>query len=119
MVEGETSERGAQDGRTFVDVKVKKKRKGKHAASVTVTRLASHARRILASVRYVLRTHHTDSGLRPICHSEDERYAGHLFITVLAYHTAHLVRVKLKEDGIHKSMDTIRTNLNRIKRITS
>ena len=127
------------------EVKVKKKRKGKNAVAVTVFRFASHARRTLASGAYVLRTSRTDLeleevartcwrlteiestfrvmkselGLRPIYHRKDERIAGHLFITVLAYHTAHWVRVKLKEDGIHNSWDMIRTKLNRIKRITS
>jgi transposase len=127
------------------EVEVTKKDGTQQAGSVTVTRLDSHARRIRASGAYVLRSSRTDMelealartywrlteiestfrvmksdlGLRPIYHSKDERIEGHLFITVLAYHTAHLVRVKLKQDGIHKSWDTIRTRLNRIKRITS
>ena len=127
------------------EVKVAKKKGTQQAASVTVTRLDSHTRRIRASGAYVLRSSRTDLdlealartywrlneiestfrvmksdlGLRPIYHSKDERIEGHLFITVLAYHTAHLVRVKLKQEGIHKSWDTIRTKLNRIKRITS
>ena len=127
------------------EVKVNPKKGTKHAASITVTKLTSHARRTQASGGYVLRTSHTgwsvdevartywrlteientfrvmksDLGLRPIYHSKDERIEGHLFITVLAYHAAHLVRTKLKAQGIHHSWDTIRTRLNRIKRITT
>ncbi len=127
------------------EVEVSKKEGTKHAESVTVARRASHARRTQASGGYVLRTSHTgwsvetvartywrlteiertfrvmksDLGLRPIYHSRDDRIEGHLFITVLAYHAAHLVRTRLKEHGIHDSWATIRDKLNRIRRITT
>ncbi len=61
----------------------------------------------------------SDLGLRPVHHSNDDRIVGHLFITVLAYHVAHLVRTKLKKAGIHNSWDTIRNELNEVKRVTS
>ena len=61
----------------------------------------------------------SDLGLRPIYHSNDERIEGHLFITVLAYHVAQLVRTKLKKAGIHDSWNTIRNELNEIKRVTT
>ncbi len=127
------------------EVTVTPKKGTKFAASITVTRQASHTRRTLASGGYVLRTSHTgwsvetiartywrlteiertfrvmksDLGLRPIYHSKDERIEGHLFITVLAYHAAHLVRTKLKRHNIHDSWHTLRTRLNRAKRITT
>jgi len=127
------------------EVTVTPKKGTKFAASVTVTRLASHTRRTLASGGYVLRTSHTgwsvetiartywrlteiestfrvmksDLGLRPIYHSKDERIEGHLFITVLAYHAAHLVRTKLKRHNIRNSWHTLRTHLNQVKRITT
>ncbi len=127
------------------EVEVNKKEGTKHAASVTVTKRASHVRRTQVSGGYVLRTSHTgwsvetvartywrlteiertfrvmksDLGLRPIYHSTDERIEGHLFITVLAYHAAHLVRTRLKQHGIHDSWATIRDKLNRIRRITT
>ncbi len=51
---------------------------------------------LLAEIERTFRVMKTDLGLRPINHSKDERIEGHLFITVLAYHAAHLVRTKLK-----------------------
>jgi len=57
----------------------------------------------LNEIESTFRVMKLDLGLRPIYHSEDERIEGHQFITVLTYHTAHLVRVKLKQDGVHES----------------
>ncbi len=115
------------------EVEVSKKEGTKHAASVTVTRRASHARRTQASGGYVLRTSHSGWSVETVArtywrlteiertfrHSRDDRIEGHLFITVLAYHAAHLVRTRLKEHGIHDSWATIRDRLNRIRRITT
>ncbi len=127
------------------EVTVTKEKGTEHAGSVRFTKREVHETRLLAAGGYVLRTSHTDwsvedvaraywrlteiensfrvmksdLGLRPIYHSKDERIEGHLFITVLAYHVAHSVRTKLKKDGIHDSWDTIRNELNKVKRITT
>lgn len=127
------------------EVKVTRKKKGPHAASVTVVRLDSHERRTRASGGYVLRTSRTDLpleelartywrlteiestfrvmksdlGLRPLYHSRDDRIEAHLFITVMAYHAAHFVRTRLKQHGIHDSWASIRETLNNIRRITT
>lgn len=127
------------------EVKVAKKRKSEHAASVTVARLDSHERRTRASGGYVLRTSRTDLslealartywrlneiestfrvmksdlGLRPVYHSRDDQIEAHLFITVMAYHAAHFVRAQLKQHGIHDSWASIREELNNIRRITT
>ncbi len=126
-------------------VTVTRKKGTKHAESVRFTKLEVHEDRLLAAGGYILRTSlidwpledvaraywrlteientfrvmKSDLGLRPIYHSKDERIEGHLFITVLAYHVAHSVRTKLKKDGIHDSWDTIRNELNKVKRITT
>ncbi len=73
----------------------------------------------LTEIENTFRVMKSDLGLRPVYHSNDDRIVGHLFITVLAYHVAHLVRTKLKKAGIHNSWDTIRNELNEIKRVTT
>jgi len=73
----------------------------------------------LTEIEQTFRVMKSDLGLRPIYHSKDERIERHLFITVLAYHTAHLVRTKLKQNGIHDSWVTIRDQLNKICWITT
>ena len=40
-------------------------------------------------------------------------------ITVLAYYFSHLLRTKLKKEGIHYSWKTLREELNQIKRVTT
>ena len=115
------------------------------AESVPFTRREVHEEQCLSSGGYVLRTSHadwsvkevaqtywrlteiessfrvmkSDLGLRPLYHPRDDRIEGHMLITVLAYHVAHLVRTCLKEEGFHQSWDTIRKELNRVKRITT
>ncbi len=127
------------------DIQVTKKDGTKNAESIIVTRLPAHEDRVSSSGGYVLRTSledrdletivrtywrlteieatfrmmKSDLGLRPIYHSKDERIEGHLFITVLAYHLAHFVRTKCKAEGIHSSWATMRTELNRVHRITT
>ena len=44
----------------------------------------------------------TDLGLRPVFHQIDRRVEGHLFITVLAYHFVHTLRLQLKGRGVNK-----------------
>ncbi len=73
----------------------------------------------LTEIENTFRVMKSDLGLRPVYHSNDDRIVGHLFITVLAYHVAHLVRTKLKKAGIHNSWDTIRNELNEVKRVTT
>ena len=127
------------------EVEVKQKKGTSLAESVTFSTRVSHQQRTQATGGYVLSTSHTtwsvekiartywrlseieatfrvmksDLGLRPIYHSKDERIEGHLFITVLAYHVAHLMRTKLKANHIHESWNTIRFRLNQIHRITT
>ncbi len=127
------------------EITVTPKQKSKHAEAVTFTKRDTHEARMQASGGYVIRTSHidwsikktlqmywrlteiesvframkTDLGLRPIDHSKDVQIASHLFIAVLAYHIAHLIRSQLKKDGVYANWNTIRTHLNRIHRITT
>ena len=121
-------------------------RKGQlYAATLTFTKKEAHEQAWLASGGYVLRTSHanwpvkevaqlywrlteiervfrimkSDLGLRPVFHSREDRIIAHLMITVVAYHVSHLVRTKLKRAGMHHSWDTIRKDLNKVKRITT
>jgi len=73
----------------------------------------------LTEIEATFRMMKSDLGLRPIYHKNDERIEGHMFITVLAYHAAHLARTLLKQNHIHHSWDTIRKHLNGIRRITT
>ena len=122
---------------------VKVKKKGKNASSVRYTHALAHTERTQASGGYVLRTSHTDwsaaevartywrltdiertfrtmkseLGLRPLFHRNDDRIAGHLLISVLAYHAVHLTQLKMR--GIHESWSALRLVLNHWQRITT
>ena len=50
----------------------------------------------------------SELGLRSIHHQITDRVAGHLFITVLAYHLVHSIRFKLKQKKISSSWSSIR-----------
>ena len=122
-----------------------KKKKQRRATSVTFTKREVHEDRCQATGGYILRTSHTDWNvdkvartywrlteiestfrvmkseleLRPLYHSRDDRIEGHMMITVLAYYFSHLLRTKLKKEGIHYSWKTLREELNQIKRVTT
>jgi len=61
----------------------------------------------------------SDLGLRPVYHQKEYRTDGHLFITVLAYHVLHSIRLKLKQQGITFSWSTIRDGLSTHVRIST
>lgn len=73
---------------------------------------------MLTDLEAVFRSLKTELGLRPIHHQIADRVAGHLFITVLAYHLVHTIRFKLKEQKIHSSWSSIRKILSNLCRIT-
>ena len=47
-----------------------------------------------------------------------QRVEGHLFISVLAYHFVHAIRLQLKAKGIDDAWDTVRETLAGQQRIT-
>ena len=55
---------------------------------------------MLTDLEAVFRSLKSELGLRPVFHQKTDRVSAHLFLTVLAYHLVHTVRVKLKAQGI-------------------
>lgn len=72
----------------------------------------------LTDLEAVFRSLKTELGLRPVFHQKEERVSGHLFISLLAYHFVHVMRTKLKAQGIYFSWETIRQMLGTQQRIT-
>ena len=73
---------------------------------------------MLTNLESVFRSLKTDLGLRPVFHRVDRRVDGHLFISVLAYHFVHMLRLKLKAKGIDDSWQTLRDTLATQHRVT-
>ncbi len=73
---------------------------------------------MLTELESVFRSLKTDLGLRPVFHQIDRRVEGHLFISVLAYHFVHTLRLQLKAQGIHDSWNTLRQTLSIQRRVT-
>ena len=122
-----------------------KKGRQRLAAAVQLAHSAQHAERTAQAGSYVLRTSHagwdterlvktywqladieatfrslkSEAGLRPVYHRMPERIRGHLFLAVLAYHAIHLLRRRLKAEGIDDSRATIRKKLSRWMRVTT
>ena len=73
---------------------------------------------MLTDLEAVFRSLKSELGLRPIHHQISKRVAGHLFITVLAYHLVHAIRFRLKQAGIHSSWSNLRKTLSTQSRVT-
>jgi transposase len=74
---------------------------------------------MLTELESVFRSLKTDLGLRPVHHQIDRRVEGHLFISVLAYHFVHSLRLQLKAQGIDDSWHTLRQTLATQQRVTA
>jgi len=74
---------------------------------------------MLTNLESVFRSLKTDLGLRPVFHQIDRRVEGHLFISVLAYHFVHSLRLQLKARGIDHSWETLRETLATQRRVTA
>jgi transposase len=74
---------------------------------------------MLTDLESVFRSLKTDLGLRPVFHQVDRRVEGHLFISVLAYHFVHMLRLQLKAQGIDDSWSTLRETLAVQQRVTT
>lgn len=74
---------------------------------------------MLTDLESVFRSLKTDLGLRPVFHQIDRRVEGHLFISVLAYHFVHTLRLQLKAKGIDDSWETLRETLATQRRVTA
>jgi len=74
---------------------------------------------MLTDIEDTFRSMKSELGLRPVYHQKEYRSDGHLFITVLAYHIVHAIRVQLRKQGIVHSWATIRRGLSTHVRITT
>ena len=74
---------------------------------------------MLTNLESVFRSLKTDLGLRPVFHQIERRVEGHLFISVLAYHFVHTLRLQLKAEGIDDSWETLRQTLATQLRVTA
>jgi hypothetical protein len=73
---------------------------------------------MLTELESVFRSLKTDLGLRPVFHRVDRRVEGHLFISVLAYHFVHTLRMQLKAQGVNDSWGTLREVMATQRRVT-
>jgi transposase len=74
---------------------------------------------MLTDIEDTFRSMKSELGLRPVHHQKEYRSDGHLFLTVLAYHIAHAIRVPLRKQGITHSWATIRKGLSTHIRVTT
>ncbi len=73
---------------------------------------------MLTDLEAVFRSLKSELGLRPVYHQKSSRVDGHLFISVLAYHLVHTLRLQLKAQGINLSWDSLRDQLDSQERVT-
>ncbi len=73
---------------------------------------------MLTEIEEVFRSLKSALGLRPVYHHLSKRVDAHLFISVLAYHLVHVLRLPLKAQGIHLSWDSLRDQLDGQARVT-
>ncbi|MDX8414097.1 MAG: IS1634 family transposase [Mariprofundales bacterium] len=73
----------------------------------------------LTDLEAVFRSMKSELGMRPVYHRLDDRIEGHLWITLLAYHMVHHIRLNLKANDIHNSWDTLRNRMASHVRITT
>jgi transposase len=73
---------------------------------------------MLTDLEAVFRSLKSELGLRPIFHHKTDRVSGHLFISVLAYHLVHTIRLQLKACEIHLSWAGVRRALEGQDRVT-
>jgi len=73
---------------------------------------------MLTDLEAVFRSLKSELGLRPVFHHTTDRVSSHLFISVLAYHLVHTIRLQLKACGIHLSWEGVRRELAGQDRVT-
>jgi len=127
------------------DVKVVQKKDHSNAERIQIKRRSAYDEYSDASGGYILRTSHTDwdcetvartywrlgeieqtfrsmksdLGLRPFYHRSQAQIEAHLFLSILAFHTAHLIRCKLRAQGVFHSWGRLKVSLNHQTRITT
>lgn len=79
----------------------------------------SKIHRSLTTVEDSFRSMKSHLGLRPIHHKRDDATIAHIFITVIAYHILAGILKKLRRNGIHYNLNTIRDILSTHVRVTT
>lgn len=74
---------------------------------------------ILTDLEAVFRSLKSELGMRPVYHQTAQRVEAHLWITLLAYHLVHHIRMRLKAEGIHDSWDMLRQRMRTHMRVTT
>ena len=74
---------------------------------------------MLTDLEAVFRSLKSELGMRPVYHQTQQRVEGHLWITLLAYHLVHYIRLRLKAKGIHDSWDSLRQRMRSHMRVTT
>ncbi|MDE0531974.1 MAG: hypothetical protein OXI01_11090, partial [Albidovulum sp.] len=77
------------------------------------------ARWRLSEIEAAFRSLKSELGPGPVFHQLDRRIGSHLLIAALACHPAHLVRTRLKAQGIHSGWTSIRERMRSWVRITT
>jgi transposase len=77
-----------------------------------------HTYTMLTDLEAVFRSLKSELGLRPVYHQLSKRVDAHRFISVLAYHLVHTLRLQLKAQAIHLSWESLREQLNGQERVT-
>ena len=73
---------------------------------------------MVTNLESVFRSLKTDLGLRPVFHPIDRCVEGLLFISVLAYHFVHTLRLQLMAQGSNHSGQALRETLATPQRVT-
>jgi transposase len=74
---------------------------------------------MLTDIEAAFRSMKSELGMRPVYHRTQERVEGHLWITLLAYHLVHSIRLRLADQGIHDSWETLRRTMRGHMRVTT
>jgi len=73
---------------------------------------------MLTDLEAAFRSLKSELSLRPVHHQLTDRVSGHLFITVLAYHLVHTIRLRLKQMQNYISWSRLRELLSTQNRVT-
>jgi len=74
---------------------------------------------MLTDLESVFRSMKSELGMRPVYHQITDRVEGHLWITLLAYHLVHYIRLRLKDHDIHDSWASLRKTMHTHMRLTT
>ena len=139
---GRLQEKYARAAKDY-DIKVEKDEKGVNALSLSFKRINNKTKEyagiyclrtnitdwdaeklwrtyiMLTDLESVFRSMKSELGMRPVYHQTTKRVDGHLWITLLAYHLVHHIRMRLKKRNIHDSWESLRKRMRTHIRINT